>query len=361
MISIHHLSKRFGSTEVLRDVTAEIHRGEVISIIGPSGTGKSTFLRCLNLLEQPSGGEILVEGVDLLAPGTDIQRLRRKMGMVFQSFNLFSHLMVLENLMLGPVRLLGRSRQEAAEEGLRLLDMVGLSARATAYPEELSGGQKQRVAIARALAMHPEILLFDEPTSALDPTMVVEVLAVIRKLAAEGLTLMIVTHEMSFAREVSSRVFYMDEGVIYEEGPPQQIFDQPRRERTRAFIHGIRTHALAIRPRGVDLYGLLGEVVGFGRRQFLSESCIHHAQLVLEELLVHQVLPRVPAEAALTLSLGSRGDGKELELEVSWPGEPWNPMTADPSADLSLLLLQRLAREPRFEHGEGLNRISLRV
>ena len=204
MISIKHLSKSFGSVTPLKDVNAEIQQGEVITVIGPSGTGKSTLLRCLNLLETPTSGEILVDGVNILEKGADIQALRRKMGMVFQSFNLFSHLMVMENLMLGPVDLLGRSRQEAYDRGMELLELVGLRDKALAYPDELSGGQKQRVAIARTLAMDPEIILFDEPTSALDPTMVSEVLGVIRRLAQEGMTMMIVTHEMKFAR-VSSR------------------------------------------------------------------------------------------------------------------------------------------------------------
>jgi len=231
MISVKNLSKHFGDLVVLKDVNLEIKKGEVISIIGPSGTGKSTLLRCLNLLETPTSGEIIVDGVNLLDKKTDVFKLRQKMGMVFQSFNLFSHLMVIENIMLGPVDLLKTSRQDAFDEGMKLLAMVGLAEKAYAYSDELSGGQKQRVAIARTLAMKPEIVLFDEPTSALDPTMISEVLAVIRKLAADGMTMMIVTHEMKFARDVSTRVLYMDEGIIFEEGTPQQIFDDPQKDK----------------------------------------------------------------------------------------------------------------------------------
>lgn len=241
MIKIAHLSKRFGDVTVLRDITAEIAQGEVISIIGPSGSGKSTLLRCLNLLELPSGGVIEVEGHNLLAPGTDLSRVRRKMGMVFQAFHLFDHLSVLGNLTLGPIKLLGLHRPEAERKAQALLQRVGLADKVHCFPDELSGGQKQRVAIARCLAMDPEILLFDEPTSALDPTMVSEVLAVIRQLASDGMTLLVVTHEMAFARDVSTRVFYMDEGVIYEQGTPQQIFEAPQREKTRAFIRQIRS------------------------------------------------------------------------------------------------------------------------
>ncbi|ABI69038.1 amino acid ABC transporter ATP-binding protein [Syntrophomonas wolfei] len=228
MITIKGLSKSYGNLRVLENVSTEINKGEVISIIGPSGCGKSTFLRCINLLERPTGGEITIDGQNILSRNADVSKLRQKMGMVFQSFNLFSHLMIIENIMLAPVSLLKVPRKQAYEEGMKYLEMVGLGAKAIAFPDELSGGQKQRAAIARTLAMQPEIVLFDEPTSALDPTMVSEVQAVIRKLAADGLTMMIVTHEMKFARDVSSRVFYMDEKGIYEDGSPAQSLIYPK-------------------------------------------------------------------------------------------------------------------------------------
>ena len=236
MISVRHLKKSFKGVPVLTDVNAEIEKGEVISIIGPSGTGKSTFLRCLNRLETPDGGSILVDGVDVTAAKADLAALRRKMGMVFQNFNLFGNLDVLGNVMAAPCDILGISKEAAKEKALALLGRVGLEDKADALPDELSGGQKQRVAIARALAMGPEILLFDEPTSALDPTMVGEVLAVIRDLAKTGMTMLIVTHEMGFARDVSTRAFYMDEGVVYEEGTPDEVFGRPRRPRTVDFV-----------------------------------------------------------------------------------------------------------------------------
>ena len=236
LISVSHLRKSFNGVAVLKDVNADVEKGEVISIIGPSGTGKSTFLRCLNRLETPDGGSILVGGVDVTAPRADLAAVRRKMGMVFQNFNLFGNLDVLGNVMAAPCDLLGIPKETAKAKALELLGRVGLADKANALPDELSGGQKQRVAIARALAMDPEILLFDEPTSALDPTMVGEVLAVIRNLAKTGMTMLIVTHEMSFARDVSSRVFYMDEGIVYEEGTPDEVFGRPRKPRTADFV-----------------------------------------------------------------------------------------------------------------------------
>ena len=236
MISVAHLRKSFNGVAVLKDVNAEIEKGEVISVIGPSGTGKSTFLRCLNRLETPDGGSIVVGGVDVTAPKADLAAVRRKMGMVFQNFNLFGNLDVLGNVTAAQCDILGTPKDAARCKALELLERVGLADKAEALPDELSGGQKQRVAIARALAMDPEILLFDEPTSALDPTMVGEVLAVIKDLAKTGMTMLIVTHEMGFARDVSTRVFYMDEGVIYEDGTPDAVFNRPQKPKTIEFV-----------------------------------------------------------------------------------------------------------------------------
>ena len=236
LISVAHLRKSFNGVAVLKDVNAEIEKGEVISVIGPSGTGKSTFLRCLNRLEKPDGGTILVDGADVTAPKADLAVVRRKMGMVFQNFNLFGNLDVLGNVTAAQCDILGVPKDAAKSKARELLGRVGLADKAEALPDELSGGQKQRVAIARALAMDPEILLFDEPTSALDPTMVGEVLAVIKDLAKSGMTMLIVTHEMGFARDVSTRVFYMDEGVVYENGTPDEIFSRPQKPKTVEFI-----------------------------------------------------------------------------------------------------------------------------
>lgn len=236
MIKVINLNKYFGNLKVLKGVDAEIKKGEVVCVIGPSGSGKSTFLRCLNLLERPTSGEVIIDGVSLIEHEKDIDLLRRKVGMVFQQFNLFPNMTVLDNITLGPIKVLNKSPEEANRRAAELLEMVGLSDKINEHPSRLSGGQKQRVAIARALAMDPEIMLFDEPTSALDPEMVGEVLDVIKRLANSGMTMVIVTHEMGFAREVSDRVLFMDEGIIYEQGSPQNIFNNPQRVRTREFL-----------------------------------------------------------------------------------------------------------------------------
>ncbi|MBS4008365.1 MAG: amino acid ABC transporter ATP-binding protein [Clostridium sp.] len=239
MIKVVDLHKRFGSLEVLRGISTEIPRGEVVVVIGASGSGKSTFLRCLNLLELPERGEIYLDDVQILAKNTDINVVRQNVGMVFQQFNLFPHMSVLQNIMLSPVRVKRVSFSAAREQGLELLRKVGLSEKAGAYPKQLSGGQQQRVAIARALAMQPKVMLFDEPTSALDPEMIKEVLQVMKQLAEEGMTMVLVTHEMGFAREVADRVIFIDEGLIVEEGLPQAIFNNPKQERTKTFLSKI--------------------------------------------------------------------------------------------------------------------------
>lgn len=236
LIKVEGLKKSFGTNEVLKGINAEIHKGDVMVVIGSSGSGKSTFLRCLNLLEEPTQGHIIFDGVDISDRSVDINLHRRKMGMVFQQFNLFPHMTVLKNMIIGPVKLLKKSREEATEEAMALLERVGLADRANAYPSQLSGGQKQRVAIVRALCMNPEVMLFDEPTSALDPEMVGEVLDVMKKLAKEGMTMVVVTHEMGFAREVGTNVVFVDNGVIVEQAPPKEFFNNPKNERLKEFL-----------------------------------------------------------------------------------------------------------------------------
>ncbi len=235
-IHVTNLNKKFGDHEVLSDISIDIHEGEVVCIIGPSGSGKSTFLRCLNRLETITGGDIIVDGIHIQDKKIDINKARENIGMVFQHFNLFNNLNVLENLMLAPVDLKKATKEEAKKEAFRMLDKVGIAEKADSYPSQLSGGQKQRVAIARALCMHPDIMLFDEPTSALDPEMVGEVLQVMKELAADGMTMVIVTHEMGFAREVADRVVFIDEGVIMEQGDPKEVFSNPQNERTKSFL-----------------------------------------------------------------------------------------------------------------------------
>lgn len=236
LIKVENLRKSFGDVQVLNGINAEIRKGDVMVVIGPSGSGKSTFLRCLNKLEEPTGGKIFFEGTDITEPKVNINLHRQKMGMVFQQFNLFPHMTVLKNMTLGPIKLLNKSKQEAEKQAMALLERVGLADRANSYPSQLSGGQKQRIAIVRALCMNPDVMLFDEPTSALDPEMVGEVLEVMKQLANDGMTMVVVTHEMGFAREVADKILFMSEGRIIERGIPQQIFENPENERTKNFI-----------------------------------------------------------------------------------------------------------------------------
>ena len=320
LIEVKHLRKEYPNATPLKDVNAYVDRGEVISIIGPSGTGKSTFLRCLNRLETPTSGQILVDGQDMCAPDVDLDAMRRKMGMVFQSFNLFDHLLVAENIMLGPTRLLGMGKQEAYEQALKLLKQVGLKDKALNYPRELSGGQKQRVAIARGLAMNPQILLFDEPTSALDPSMVSEVLSVMKDLASHGLTMLVVTHEMRFARDASSRVFYMDRGELWEAGPPEQIFQHPQRRETYEFVFRVRSWEWKIRDVDYDYHAMMGSLTTFCARQFLGRRTANACQMVVEEIVEQRLMPFARenglADPNLTITLSVPEGGQSAQLEM---------------------------------------------
>lgn len=360
MISVEHLSKRFGDNWVLKDINAEIHKGEVISIIGPSGTGKSTFLRCLNLLERPTGGSIMIDGVNILQKGADEPKLRRKMGMVFQSFNLYAHLTVLGNLTLGPMKLLGKTKLAAEEKAIDLLKTVGLSEKIGNFPDELSGGQKQRVAIARCLAMNPEIILFDEPTSALDPTMVSEVLAVIRRLAKEGMTMAIVTHEMEFAKNVSSRVFYMDEGMIYEEGKPSEIFENPQKEKTRIFIQRIRKLTEKITSKHFDLYKLNANIELFCAKHTAAKRTINTILLAVEEIIVQMLLPMESGEPEIDFVIEYSEKTGEFQLLFDYTGSPNNPFAANPDSDeLSFLLVKNIAKSSSYSFAAGKNRLTI--
>lgn len=323
LIEVKHLRKEYPNVTPLKDVNAYVDKGEVISIIGPSGTGKSTFLRCLNRLETPTSGQILVDGVDMCDPQVDLDVMRRKMGMVFQSFNLFDHLLVAENIMLGPTRLLGMGKQEAYELALELLAQVGLKDKALNYPRELSGGQKQRVAIARGLAMNPDILLFDEPTSALDPTMVSEVLSVMKNLASRGLTMIVVTHEMRFARDASTRVFYMDRGELWEAGPPAQIFEHPQRQETYDFIFRVRTWQWEINELDYDYPAMSASLRTFCARQFLGRRIVYELQLVVEEITSQFLVPTARAhgiehpEIRYLVSVGEGATEARLEVDCT--------------------------------------------
>ena len=275
MIELQHVRKEYGQVVPLEDVSVTIQDGDVIAVIGPSGTGKSTLLRCINLLEMPTSGHIFVDGEDITDKKCNINRVRTKLGMVFQSFNLYEHLTVVENCMLAQTALLKTSRQEAYEKAMLLLRSVGMEKQALQYPDQLSGGQKQRAAIARTLSTDPEIILFDEPTSALDPLTVGEVEEVIASLAKKGCTMMLVTHSMDFAHSVSNRVFYMDQGGIYEEGTPEQIFKSPQKERTRRFIRRLASLEMEVKEESHDLVGEVGKIY-----QFLSAKNLDTARII---------------------------------------------------------------------------------
>ena len=322
LIEVRHLRKEYPGVVPLKDVNATVDEGEVISIIGPSGTGKSTFIRCLNRLETPTSGQILVDGVDMCAPDVDLPKMRQKMGMVFQNYALFNHKLVVENLMMAPMDLLGMSKQDAYDQALDLLKMVGLKEKALSWPNELSGGQRQRVAIARGLAMKPKILLFDEPTSALDPQMVSEVLSVITSLAERGLTMLVVTHEMRFARDASTRVFYMDRGELWESGTPKQIFENPQRHETRNFIFRVRNWSWEIRSVDYDYPAMMSSLQAFCARQFLGRHITLACQLVLEEIVSGYLVPMAQEHGifdphiAFELSAGEGSEEADLLVDL---------------------------------------------
>ena len=342
MISVSHLSKSYHNPDgsrltVLKDINCEINSGEVISIIGPSGTGKSTFLRALNLLDPPTGGRIIVDGEDILKKGYPVHKLRQKMGMVFQSFNLFDHMTVLENVMYAPCKIRKESIEQAREEGMALLRKVGLAEKADVYPSSLSGGQKQRVAIARCLAMKPEVILFDEPTSALDPTMVGEVLSVIRQLAKEGMTMLIVTHEMKFARDVSTRIFFMYDCYIHEDGTPQQIFEAPRRSATKAFVQRIRKEVFEVCGSEFDFLGMETRIRQFCVKYNIgqkAEPALRACHLMLSDIMA--------AFFPMTVRITHSEMSEETALDFMVEGLDKSPL---PASGASLEKLRSLCRE----------------
>ena len=350
MIELKHLEKKYEKLTPLRDVSTVINDGDVISVIGPSGVGKSTLLRCINLLEKPTGGQILVDGVDITAPGYDITKARRRMGMVFQSFNLFGHLTVIENIMMPQMDILKRGRQEAYDAGVKLLDRVGLAGRELQYPNQLSGGQKQRVAIARALAMDPDVILLDEPTSALDPTMVGEVQAVIRDLAQSGKTMMIVTHEMEFARAIANRVFYMDEGGIYEDGTPDDIFENPQKELTRRFIRKLKVFEEVIDSKDYDFVSF-----GAGLDKYLFNNDVvpgekYRIRLVIEELVQQILLPRFE-KPFIRIKTEYSLKEETCQILVTYTGDKFD--IGDTDNTLSLSMIQKTVNSISYSYNEA--------
>ena len=348
MIRIEHLRKEYPTAVPLKDVNIEIHKGDVISVIGPSGTGKSTLIRCINLLDQPTSGKVFIDDEEITAKGADVVRIRRKMGMVFQHFNLFPHMTVIENIMSAPMDLLGKSKQEAYDKGIELLRKVGLADKALNYPDVMSGGQKQRVAIARTLAMEPEIILFDEPTSALDPTMIGEVQAVIRDLAKQGTTMIIVTHEMKFAREICNRVFYMDEGGVYEDGSPEQIFDNPQKERTRQFIRHLKVLEYPITSKNFDFIGFNTQIEEFGRKHRISQRSIYNIQAFIEEMCVQIILPQLQNPFEMLVTIEYSEEHNDADVIIRYDGKAFDPTQTD--NELSLLLAKKATAEIVYQY-----------
>ncbi|HCB93542.1 MAG TPA: amino acid ABC transporter ATP-binding protein [Selenomonas sp.] len=365
IIEVEGLCKSFGDLSVLQNVNLSVNEGERISIIGGSGCGKSVFLRCLNLLEIPDKGRVLIDGKEITAPGADVDNIRRSMGMVFQKFCLFSHMNVIDNLCLAPTRLLGMSREDAENKAHGLLKEVGLVSKREAMPLTLSGGQQQRIAICRALMMEPRVLLLDEPTSALDPTMVGEVLAVIRLLAKKNLTFLIVTHEMSFAREVSDRILYFADRGIYESGTPEEVFDHPKREKTIAFINKYRYYGCEISDKNeFDLMSVQGGIWTFGERYGLSDKRILNLQLCTEELIYEFMDVCYPEQNKVDIKLDitfAETTGK-VHIEFVCGGKPYNPVTVDKAGDdfsdsLGVIIVKKISSDIGYEYAGDKNRV----
>ncbi|MBQ7593129.1 MAG: ATP-binding cassette domain-containing protein [Synergistaceae bacterium] len=369
LIKVENLCKSFGSLHVLENVNLDVNEGERIAIIGGSGCGKSVFLRSLELLERPDSGKIFIDGEEITASNADVNKIRRKMGMVYQKFYLFSHMNVLENLCVAPVKLLGMSKSDAEAQAMDWLSKVGLTSKVHSMPANLSGGQQQRIAICRCLMMKPKVLLFDEPTSALDPTMVGEVLAMIRMLAKQDMTMLIVTHEMNFAREVASRVLFLADRGIYEQGTPTEIFDAPKREKTIAFIRKLKFFVYEITRRDFDLLNMQGGIHNFGEKYGLSSKLTNRLELCCEEL-IYEVLAgcyennHEPVKIGLEISYSEADSLTEINLTSS--GKKFNPFELeednedDDEAHLGVIVLKRIAKgKIEYEYSDNINRIRI--
>ena len=362
LIETKGLKKSFGALEVLRGIDLAVEQGERVAIIGESGCGKSVFLRSLCLLEKPDAGQVFIDGREITAKGAAVDEIRRGMGMVFQKFHLFSEMDVMDNLCLAPTRILRMSREDAERMAMDLLSQVGLASRAHAWPTVLSGGQQQRIAICRCLMMEPKVLLFDEPTSALDPTMVGEVLAVIRMLAKRKMSMLIVTHEMNFAREVADRVLFFADGGIYEQGTPAEIFDAPKREKTISFIQKIKYFSYEIRERRFDLMQMNGGIQSFGEKYGLAEKRILQLQLCCEELiyeLLDKCCPgREKVDLNLLISHAELDDTTKIDIDCA--GAPYNPIEQAEDS-LNVTILKNISRELVYRCAGGRNQITIRI
>ncbi|MCR5346814.1 MAG: ATP-binding cassette domain-containing protein [Fretibacterium sp.] len=365
LIEVKNLCKSFGSLCVLKDVNLSVEEGERIAIVGGSGCGKSVFLRCIELLEKPDRGQIFVDGEEITARGADVNRIRRKMGMVYQRFCLFSHMNVIDNLCLAPVRLLGMSRADAEERAREWLSMVGLISKSHAMPSILSGGQQQRIAICRCLMMQPKVLLLDEPTSALDPTMVGEVLAMIRMLTKRDMTMLIVTHEMNFARDVATRALFFADGGIYEEGTPEEIFDHPRREKTAAFIHRLKYFNYIIDRRDFDLMRMQGGIHLFAEKYGIQSKLAYRLQLCCEEL-VYEMIAGCYGNAEqvnIVIDVSYAESADSVVISVSSGGREFNPFLHidedKENVHLGITMLKKIAQRMEYRYANGKNHLEV--
>ncbi len=364
MIRLAGVSKRIGRVDVLKQVDAHVAKGECIALIGQSGSGKSMLLRSIAMLERPDAGAIYINGMDITAKGVDLNRVRESMGMVYQGFNLFSHLNVLDNITLAPrwIKRLGRADAEA--RAMELLSMVGMADKARSFPHQLSGGQQQRTAIARCLAMEPQIMLLDEPTSALDPAMTSEVLSIIRKLTRMGLTMLIVTHEMAFAQDVADRVFFIAESTIYEQGSPRQIFENPSRDKTRAFITRLKTFTHEIHSLDFDAVSMNAQIEVFCRKYSIEQQRIYRVQLVLEELvqvIFKQCYQHEPPDMEFTMAYAQEQD--DITLDLVFKAAEFNPFApqGEDSDDLGMLLVRNYTKQCGHAFSQGSNRVTINI
>ena len=352
LFKVEHLCKEYENATPLTDVNCEINEGEVITVIGPSGTGKSTLAKCLNLIDEPTSGSIYYKGEDILAKDFNRNIFRQKVGMVFQNFNLFQNMTVVENIMLAPVNLLKISRQEAYDKAMGLLKSVGLADKAYSYPFELSGGQQQRIAIVRAVAMNPEMILFDEPTSALDPTMIGEVLLVINNLKKQGMTMLIVTHEMNFAKDISDRVFFMSDGIIYEEGSPDQIFIHPMKDKTRQFINRLKVFTWSFDKNSFDFLAMNNEIRNYCQSHLIPVELTKKILATSEELGVQTVLPLLAQDVKAVLDLEFNDEANKATLVIKYGGEKINPIGSNNIADA---ILKHLSDPIEYTYDENVH------
>jgi len=363
MIQTVNLCKSFGDLIIFKDLNITVQKGECVAVIGPSGAGKSVLFRTIAMLEKPDSGQVFINGTDITQKNVNINKVREKLGMVYQGFHLFSHLNVLDNITLAPVRVSGMNKTEARKKAMELLSMVGLTEKATSYPHQLSGGQQQRVAIARSLAMDPDIILFDEPTSALDPSMTGEVLAIIRKLARSGLTMMISTHEMRFAQDVASRVFYIDEKSVYEQGTAQEIFQNPQREKTRMFIRKLKVFSYSITSHGFDMVAMNVQIELFCQKYNIESKKINHIQLVLEELIL-EVSGEGESNRQLKIdyTIEHSEERGEILISFNYEGDFFNPFGSEGEGDhLGIVLITGIAKNFDHAYKDGQNTININI